>query len=398
MFEVYADSIEEAIAIWQEVRGEGATWGQYREFANRSLKYFVEDSLKDAVDRRIGVGWYARSDGRSGYRNGFYERQLVTPYGSVVVRVPRLREGSYEHNLFGRQKLFTDEVGKLVMDAYLAGISCRNVGGVLESVFGYKVSSGTVSAICEGLGELVRDYWRRPIEDKWRYLVFDAIVIKNRSVIGSEKRYVLVAVGIDNKGNREVISFKQVESESEVAWEVFISDMFRRGLLGERLELITTDGNKGLIAALDTVWPYVRRQRCWFHKQANIRAKVKKSNQEECLAGTRRIYQATNRREAEHLTREWVARWEKDEAKAVACLLQDIEDLLAIFDIPEEHRVTMRTTNQIERVFREVRRRTRPMNCFTNRRSVDRILYAMLAKQNKVWKEGRPLPAFTHSA
>ena len=398
MFEVYADSVEEAIAIWQEVRGEGATWGEYREFANRSLKYFVEESLRDAVDRTIGVGWYARSDGRTGYRNGFYERLLVTPYGSVVVRVPRLREGSYEHDLFGRQKLFTDEVGKLVMEAYLAGISCRRVGPVLESVFGYRVSSGAVSAIIEGLDEVVREYWRRPIEDKWRYLIFDAIVIKNRSVVGSEKRYVLVAVGIDRAGNREIISFKQVESESELAWEVFFSDMFRRGLLGEHLELITTDGNKGLIAALDTIWPYVRRQRCWFHKQVNIRAKVRKANQEECLAGTRRIYQAKSRREAEHLLREWVARWKDVEPKAVACLLEDINELLAIFDIPEEHRITMRTTNQIERVFREVRRRTRPMNCFTNRRSVDRITYAMLARQNKVWKERRPLPNFTHSA
>jgi transposase-like protein len=269
---------------------------------------------------------------------------------------------------------------------------------VLESILGYKISSGAVSAIIEGLNELVREYWRRLIEDKWRYLIFDAIVIKNRSVMGSEKRHVLVAVGIDKAGNREVISFKQVESESEVAWEVFISDMFRRGLLGERLELITTDGNKGLIAALDAIWPYVRRQRCWFHKQANIRAKVKKTHQEECLAGTRRIYQAGSRREAEHFVREWVARWTEDESKAVGCLLEDIEDLLAIFDIPEEHRITMRTTNQIERVFREVRRRTRPMNCFTNRRSVDRITYAMLARQNKVWKERRPLPNFTHSA
>lgn len=226
-------------------------------------------------------------------------------------------------------------------------------------------------------------------------MIFDAIVIKNKSAIGSEKRYVLVAVGVDVEGNREIVAFKQVESESEVAWESFILDLFNRGLAGEHLELITTDGNKGLIAAIGTVWPHVRRQRCWFHKQQNIATKVRKKNQAECLAGTRKIYQARSRTEAVARFREWAARWEDEEPKAVSCLKADIEELLAVFDIPEEHRIKMRTTNMIERVFREVRRRTRPMNCFTNRRSVDRMLYAILTRQNKLWKAGRPLPNFT---
>jgi len=398
LIEVYADSMEEAISVWQEVRGEEANWGQFREFAGRSLKYWVEESLKDAVSRKIGVSWYMRSDGRAGYRNGFYERLLVTPYGSVTIRVPRLREGGYEHELFGRQKLLTKEVSKLILEAYLAGISTRRVGEVLEKVLGYKVSAGTVSEICKGLDKLVREYWRRAIPDKWIYLILDAIVVKNRSAVGSEKRYVLVAVGIDLEGNREILAFKQVESESEVAWETFVVDLFNRGLAGEDLELITTDGNKGLIAALGTVWPYVQRQRCWFHKQSNIAGKVRKKNEAECVGGARRIYLATSRTEAVRKFREWVERWKDDEPGAVACLAQDIEELLAIFGIPEEHRVTMRTTNPIERVFREVKRRTRPMNCFTNRRSVDRMLYAILARQNKLWSEGRPLPNFTHSA
>ncbi|NIM06142.1 MAG: IS256 family transposase [Armatimonadetes bacterium] len=398
MIEVYADSVEEAMAVWQEVRGEEAAWGEYREFANRGLKYFVEESLKDAVSRKIGVSWYARSDGRTGHRNGFYERLLVTPYGSVTIQVPRVREGSYEHELFGRQKLLTEEVGSLVMDAYLAGISTRRVGEVLDKMLGYRISAGTVSEICKGLDKLVREYWRRPIADKWRYLIFDAIVVKNRSAVGSERRYVLVAVGIDVEGNREILAFKQVESESEVAWEAFVLDLFNRGLAGKHVELITTDGNKGVIAALDTVWPYVERQRCWFHKQGNIAGKVRKKNEGECLGGVRRIYLATSRTEAVRNFREWVKRWKDDEPGAVACLAQDIEELLSIFNIPEEHRVKMRTTNLIERVFREVKRRTRPMNCFTNRRSVDRMLYAILARQNKLWSEGRPLPNFTHSA
>jgi transposase-like protein len=378
------------MAVWQEVRGERAAWGEYRQLANRGLKHFVEESLKDAVERKVGVRWHARSDGRVGYRNGFYERLLVTPYGTVTIRVPRLREGSYERELFGRQKLLTEEVSKLIMDAYLAGISTRRVGEVLESVLGHAVSAGTVSEICKGLDGLVREYWRRRIEDKWQYLIFDAIVIKNRSAVGSEKRYVLVCIGVDEKGNREILSFRQAESESEVAWDTFITDMVRRGLEGSKLKLITTDGNAGLIAALNTVWPYVLRQRCWFHKQGNISKKTKKRNQAACLAGVRLIYQAGSRRDAIARYREWASRWKHEEPGAVACLTRDIEELLSVFDIPEEDRVMMRTTNSIERVFREVRRRTRPMNCFVNRRSVDRMLYAILTRQNKLWTEGHP--------
>lgn len=398
MQEVYADTVEEAIAVWQEIRGEEANWGQYREFANRSLKYWIEQSLGDAINRKIGVGWYARSDGRTGYRNGFYERLLVTAYGSVTVRVPRLREGSYEHSLFGRKELFTKEVGDLLMEVYLAGVSTRRVGETLEKVLGYKVSPGTISNVCKGLDTLVRKFWRRPIGDGWQYLLLDAVVMKNRSVIGTEKRFVLCALGISTEGKKELLAFKQVESESEVAWETFLLDLANRGLVGENLELIATDGNPGVIAALDAVWPYVPRGRCWVHKKRNVASKLKKKNQAECMEGLNRAYYAESRREAERRIREWVQRWRHEEPKAVKCFLEDVESLLTVFDIPEEHRVLMRTTNAIERVFREVRRRTRPMNCFTNRRSIDRIVYAILSRQNKLWTEGRPLPNFTHLA
>jgi putative transposase len=312
--------------------------------------------------------------------------------------VPRLREGAYEHTLFGRQKLFTKEVGDLLMEVFLAGASTRRVGETLEKVLGYRVSAGTVSEVCKGLDTLVRKFWRRKIGDKWRYLLLDAIVIKNRSVIGTEKRSVLCALGISTEGKKEILAFKQVESESEVAWESFLLDLVNRGLTGENLELITTDGNPGVIAALETVWPYVARGRCWVHKMRNVAGKLRKKNEAECMKGLKLAYLAESRRDAERKIRDWVHRWKYEEPKAVKCLLEDVEPLLTIFDIPEEHRVLMRTTNAIERVFREVRRRTRPMNCFTSRRSVDRILYAILSRQNRLWTEGRPLPNFTHSA
>lgn len=148
--EVYAEGVEEAIETWSEVRGEDNPWGRYREFRLRGLKYFVESSLQEALSWKLGVGWYKRGDGRRGYRNGSYLRTLVTPYGTVEVEVPRLREGSYEHGLWDSQGLLTSEARELVLQTYLAGPSTRRVGKVLAGVIRHEVSAATVSAICKG--------------------------------------------------------------------------------------------------------------------------------------------------------------------------------------------------------------------------------------------------------
>jgi len=395
--EVYVDEFEEAIATWEEVGGDSCVWGRYREFQARGLKWFVESSLRDAVCRKIGVACYERSDGRRGYRNGSYLRTLVTPYGTVDVEVPRLREGTYEHGLWDANGLLTAEARELILETYLSGPSTRRVGKVLEKVLGYEVSAGTVSAICQGLDDLLRRYWSVPIDDEWEYLLLDGVVVKNRSAVGAEKRCVLVAMGISGTGRKQILSFKQAESESEVCWSSFVESLFRRGLEGRNLRLISTDGGAGLIAAVESVWPHVPRQRCWAHKLRNVANKVKKCNEKACLDGARLIYLAANRTEAAKKFRAWRDRWTNLEPKAVACLEADIEEMLEFFGIPEGFQRTMRTTNPIERVFREVRRRTRTISCFTNRRSIDRMLYALLAYQNKQWDDAYPPKQFTHN-
>lgn len=395
---VYLDELEETMAVWGEVRGECASWGEYREHQSRSLKWFVEESLRDAMNRKIGVGWYMRSDGRQGYRNGSYLRWLVTPYGTVQVEVPRLREGTYEQGLFDNNGLLTYEVRDLILETYLSGPSTRRVGEVLERVLGYRVSAATVSSICQGLDQLVRQYWRSAIDDNWEYLLLDAVVVKNRSAVGAEKRCVLVAMGISQTGRKQILSFKQVESESEVCWSSFLEDMVSRGFEGKNLKLISTDGGAGLIAAVESVWPHVPRQRCWAHKLRNVANKLKKRNEKACLDGAKLIYLAKNRTEAAKRFRSWRNRWIEIEPKAVACLETDIEEMLEFFSVPEHFQRTMRTTNPIERVFREVRRRTRTISCFTNRRSVDRMLYAILTYQNRHWDAAYRPKQFTHKA
>jgi putative transposase len=183
---------------------------------------------------------------------------------------------------------------------------------------------------------------------------------------------------------------------ARAAWEAFLEQLRERGLRGDSLELVTTDGAPGLHAALDVVYPYVPRQACWAHKLRNVANHLKRAQREACLAGARRIYEAPTRRAATHAYWEWARRWREEAPGAVACLERDLDPLLAHFAVPAPWRVKVRTTNAIERCFREVRRRTRPMSCFTNDASCERIIYAVLSHLNQSW-EGRPLP-ITHKA
>jgi putative transposase len=196
---------------------------------------------------------------------------------------------------------------------------------------------------------------------------------------------VLVAMGITKAGEKRIVSFKQVESESEACWSGFLESLYARGLRGENLELIVTDGNPGIDGALDAMWSNIPHQRCWVHKLRNVVNKLRKSSRKECMREAKRIYLSETRREAVERFREWRSKWQGIEPKAVACLEKDIDKMLFFLELPEEDRATIRTTNPIERVFREVRRRTRTISCFTNRKSVDRMLYAVLTYQNRKW-------------
>ncbi|MBI4307308.1 MAG: transposase [Chloroflexi bacterium] len=208
---------------------------------------------------------------------------------------------------------------------------------------------------------------------------------------------MLCAYGITSKGQRDLISFRQATAESEAQWEAFLGDLYDRGLRGRALRLITTDGCPGLHRALDTVYPYVPRQRCWADKLRNVAAKLPRKHQESCLGEAKRVYQATTRREAVQRFRAWAAAWRCLVPIAVACLEGDLEELVPFLGCPQTHWRKVCTTNAIERAFREVRRRTRPMSCFQNSTSVDRIIYGVISHLNKAW-EAKPLRELTHNA
>jgi len=190
------------------------------------------------------------------------------------------------------------------------------------------------------------------------------------------------------------LAYVQSNGESFDAWEGLLNSLYNRGLKGENLRLITIDGSGGLKSALKVVYPRIPIQRCWAHKLRNVSNYLKKAYQEDCISQARKIYKAKNRHLAIAEFREWKKTWNKKAPKAVHCLEKDLEELLSSFSCPKNHWIKIRTTNVIERSFREVRRRTRVFSCFSNKQSCDRIIYAIFTYLNNKWKE-HPIKHFT---
>lgn len=380
--------------LWREVPLEEEVWEEVQARQRQALKGLLEGLLEEELVERLAASRYRRTEMRRGYRNGSYERTLVTQFGTISgLRVPRARDQVGERGVFRRYQRHQARVHALIRDAFLAGVSTRRVGEVLERFLGERVSAQTVSRVARSLDREVARFHEAPLADDVRYLLLDGVSMRVKGARGVRRRLVLCAYAITVGGTRQLLAFRLAQAESEAAWEAFLSHLRERGLLGQRLKLVVSDGCPGLQRALELVYPYVPRQRCWVHKLRNVSNLLRRRQQAECLQGARAIYQASTRRQAVHAYWSWTQRWRREAPKAVACLERDLEELLSFLACPEAHRRKVRTTNAIERAFREVRRRTRPISCFTNDASCERIIYSVISHLNKTW-EGKLLPQF----
>jgi transposase-like protein len=373
-----------------EVKDEESIWEDVSEETRVLAKRIVESSLEEELTLRLGAAPYSRKETRRGWRNGGYDRQLVTQWGLLDIHMPRARQQMPPSDLLGRFVRRQPQVDRLIRQAFLRGISTREVGEVLEPILGCRPSAQTVSRIAQSLDAEVRRFHWRWLSDEFRYLLLDGVTMTVKHPGGVRKKLVLVAYGLRADGTRQLVDFRLSIAESREQWEVFLEDLYRRGLEGKYLQLIVTDGCPGLASAIEIVYPRVAHQRCWAHKLRNIAAKLPLKHQEPCLKGAKAIYLAENARQAGQLFRQWADEWRPVVPKAVKCLEDDLEQLLAFFACPREDWRTVRTTNAIERAFREVRRRTRPMSCFQNNASCERIIYAVITHLNQRWSKALP--------
>jgi len=373
-------------------------WGDLYGQTRQAWQRFFELQSERERDRYSGAGRYEGRRGRRRvYRNGYYERDFVTRFGTIRLRIARTRKKSFLPVGLRRFQRRAEEVSLLIREAFLRGISTRQVGRVVATITGETVSAQTVSKLTRDLDEAVRRFHQAGLSDDYVYLFLDGVSLRVRRPTGRKQVQMLVAYGIRQDGSRHLLAFLRGQGEGQADWEALLGDVYRRGLEGRALRLILTDGCAGLGAAIRTVYPRVRHQRCWVHKMRNILEKARKCDYDEMKAGAQAIYLAEGRRLAEAAFRRFRGRWQRTYPGVVKRLGQDLPELLSFFAFPRHLWRKLRTTNVIERCFVEVRRRTRPMVCFVNVESVDRIIYSIFQRFNLEWKT-RTLNLFTQAA
>jgi len=373
-------------------------WGDLYGQTRQAWQRFFELQSERERDRYSGAGRYERRRGRRRvYRNGYYERDFVTRFGTIRLRIARTRKKSFLPVGLRRFQRRAEEVSLLIREAFLRGISTRQVGRVVATITGETVSAQTVSKLTRDLDEALRQFHQAGLHDYYVYLFLDGVSLRVRRPTGRKQVQMLVAYGIRQDGSRHLLAFLRSQGEGQADWEALLGDLYRRGLEGRALRLILTDGCAGLGAAIRTVYPRIRHQRCWVHKMRNILEKARKCDYDEIKAGAQAIYQAESRAHAETMFRRFRARWQRTYPGVVKRLGRDLPELLSFFAFPRHLWRKLRTTNVIERCFVEVRRRTRPMVCFVNVESVDRIIYSIFQRFNLEWKT-RTLNLFTQAA
>jgi len=376
-------------------------WLDIKRHTRSLLKDIMELSMLDEIKQCLGTQKHQRAKNPIDWRNGYYYRSLDTELGPLTnIKVPRSRTGLFKTNTFQRYQRRQAAVNEAICNVFLSGVSTRDVSGALKPLLETTFSASCVSSVTKSLDSKVKEFHKRTLLDEYQFLFLDGITLKVKTSLKAVKKLVLVAYGITVFGKKELISFRIAPSESQNSWEAFLNDLYSRGLKGDNLKLVITDGCKGLHAALDVVYAYTKRQHCWVHKLRNVAKYLKKSDEKQVLSETKEIYKASTKREAVKLFRRWKSRWHRKYPQAVNCIEKNLDELLNFLEIPikEQYRKLIRrrirTTNVIERAFREVRRRTRPMSCFTNQDSVNRIIYAILTRLNNKW-EDKPLAEFT---
>jgi putative transposase len=374
-------SLPMAFEVVKAMQADGLDWGEgYRPLGRQALEEIIEDQMTAAVDRYLDQ---LEAEDGADRRNGYYRRHLLTELGDIELNVPRTRRYSPTEVIRAYARR-TSEIDRVILAGFVLGLSTRKVGETLLALLGRSVSASTVSQVAKTLDAAVAAFHRRPLQNRYQALMLDGVVLSRKTGAGALRRPVLVALGVRPDGKKEIIDFRLAASESAAEWEKFLTDLYRRGLTGEGLDMICVDGGAGLLAALPTIFPNIAVQRCWAHKIRNVLDKVRKADQPAVKRALHKIMNASNAPAARAAARKFANRFEDKYPPAVACLRNDLDELLTCFRYKsEDQRRKVRTTNAIERRFREVRRRTRPMGTFQDRTSMDRILFAVFTHENK---------------
>lgn len=358
---------------------------------NDAIAKLMEQIINQVLDAQateaIGAKPYERTDDRTAYRNGHRTRQMKTRIGTMELSVPRLRNGEFSTDLFNRYQRSEQALVLAMMEMVVQGVSTRKVTQITEELCGTNFSKSTVSKLCEGLDPIVEEFRNRPLQKHYPFLIVDAIYMKVRELGRVRSRALLIATGVNENGNREVLGFTVANSETESSWNDFFASLNQRGL--SSVDLVVSDAHTGLVNALKRQFQGASWQRCQTHFSRNILDSCPKKHQTELKNRLRELYDASTPEIARTIMEEILKEFSEKAPKAMETLELGFDDVTSVLSLPIKYRKRLRTSNSIERLNQEIRRRERVIRIFPNEESLIRLMGALLIEKHDQWSSGR---------
>ena len=358
---------------------------QDEEFLRPLVQMVVQAVLEAEMEEALGAKKGERTEGRLGHRSGYYRRSLVTRVGKLELRVPQDRGGRFSTEVFERYQRSEKALVAALSEMYVQGVSTRKVKALSEDLCGHEFSASTISSLNKKLDAELARFAGRELKEEYPYLIVDARYEKVRENGVIQSRAVQVAIGIDWEGRRQVLGVELANRESGTSWREFLLKLKGRGLRGVRLAV--SDDHAGLKKAIGEVLPEAAWQRCYVHFLRNALDHLPRKANDDCLVELRWLYDRRNVGEARQDLARWLERWQGKHAKLCDWVEANIEETWTFYRLPREHHKHLKSTNMLERLNQELKRRTLVIRIFPNEESCLRLVRALAVEIHEDWIE-----------
>ena len=355
------------------------------DFLRPMVQALVQDVLEAEMEETIGAGRYERSAERRSYRSGYYRRDLITRVGTLELRVPQDRKGEFSTQLFERYQRSEKALVSALAEMYVQGVSTRKVKAITEELCGHSFSASAISEINKKLDHQLEQFATRRLEEKYPYLILDARYERVREDGVIRHKAVQIAIGINEEGRRCVLAVVVANRESVTSWKDFLLGLTERGLHG--VEYIVSDDHAGLKKAIREVLTHAAWQRCYVHFLRNALEYLPKTADPDCLQELRWLFGRRDSKEALSDLAAWLSKWQSRYAKLCNWVEENIEETFTFYRLPAAHHKHMKSTNMIERINEEIKRRTRVVRIFPNTESCLRLVLALAVETHENWIE-----------
>lgn len=364
---------------------EDLVYGELNSATAGLTKILLETLAESEVEKRIGVGLHERGETRCDYRNGYRKRTVQMSHQVMEIRIPRLRGQGFVPSFLDPNRRAVAQVEDWVGKAFLSGLGRGEVVRLMESTTGCRPSGDVLKRVQVQLDEQVSKFRNRPLIGRYQYLFLDAAWAKDIVGIGATRICIMTAVGVTYKGEKEILGFERTHIENESGWRGFIRRLVERGLRPSELALVVSDEHNGLLNAVSEVLGDVPHQLCWAHRMRNVWKAVNAADRKEVVKGLQGVYKAKHLSLAKDAFRKWKDKWQEKYPSVVSSVEEDLGYLLAFYSCDSLHWEYIRTSNPIERCFRELRRQQYGCGAYANRDACNRAVYRVFRWLNELW-------------